>query len=264
MNQHSSASRVLSRIGLWLLFAFLYAPIVVVIIMSFNTGRSVLRWEGFGFDWYQKAFSPGPLLTGLQHTIIVAFAATAIAVVLGTMLSIGVHKFTRGPLARAFATLPAFIPDILLGIGILSLFGFLGFSIGLHSVILAHAAFEIAIVALIVLARLGSMDRSLEEAATNLGASPARTFLRVSLPQLAPAIGAGAVLGFTLSLDEFLIAFFTTSPTSQTLPIQIYSMVRFGVTPEVNALAAVMLVVSLGAVLIAQRVIVPILFRRNS
>lgn len=264
MNRHSVASRVMSRVGLWLLFAFLYAPIVIVIVMSFNTGRSVLRWEGFGLDWYEKAFSPGPLLSGLQNTVIVAVAATAIAVVLGTLLAIGVHKFTRGPFARAFATLPAFIPDILLGIGILSVFGVAGFAIGLHSVILAHAAFEIAIVALIVLARLGSLDRSLEEAAVNLGASPVRAFFRVSLPQLAPAIGAGAVLGFTLSLDEFLIAFFTTSPTSQTLPIQIYSMVRFGVTPEVNALAAVMLVVSLGAVLIAQRVIVPILFRRKS
>lgn len=264
MTRSSAAARTVSRFGLWLLFAFLYAPILVVVVMSFNTGRSVLRWEGFGLDWYEKAFSPGPLLSGLQNTLIVAFTATAIAVVLGTMLSVAVHKFARGPFARAFATLPAFIPDILLGIGVLSLFGFLGFAIGLHSVILAHAAFEIAIVALIVLARLGSMDRSLEEAATNLGATPVRTFLRVSLPQLAPAIGAGAVLGFTLSLDEFLIAFFTTSPTSQTLPIQIYSMVRFGVTPEVNALAAVMLVVSLGAVLVAQRAIVPMLFRRNS
>lgn len=264
MMPRSTAQRVASRIGIGALFVFLYTPIVIVIVMSFNAGRSVLRWEGLSLHWYAQAFSPGPLMSGLQNTLIVAVSATLIAVVLGTLLAIGVHWYARGPLARAFATLPAFIPDILLGIGILSVFGALKLAIGLHSVILAHAAFEIAIVAMVVLARLGSMDRSLEEAATNLGATPTRTFLRVVLPQLAPAIGAGAALGFTLSLDEFLIAFFTTSTTSQTLPIQIYSMVRFGVTPEVNALAAVMLVVSIGAVLVAQRVIVPMLFRRNS
>ena len=105
MMRHSAVARVVSRIGLWALFAFLYAPVVVLVIMSFNTGRSILRWEGFGLDWYQKAFSPGPLLSGLQNTLIVALTATAIAVVLGTMLSIGVHKFSTGPFARAFATL---------------------------------------------------------------------------------------------------------------------------------------------------------------
>ena len=115
----------------------------------------------------------------------------------------------------------------------------------------------------VLLARLGSMEKSLEEASTNLGASGTTTFMRVVLPQLAPAIVAGAALGFTLSLDEFLMAFFTTSTNSQTLPIQIYSMVRFGVTPEVNALAAVMFVVSLGAVLLAQRIVMPLMFRRK-
>ncbi len=254
---------IVSKIGLGVLFVFLYIPIGVVIAMSFNSGRSVLRWEGFSLDWYVKAFSPGPLMSGLQVTLIVALTATAIAAVLGTALAIGVHRYTRGPLARSLATLPAFIPDILLGIGILSMFGLFRFAIGMHSVILAHASFEIAIVAAVLLARLGSMDRSLEEASTNLGASGPMTFIRVVLPQLVPAIVAGAALGFTLSLDEFLMAFFTTSTNSQTLPIQIYSMVRFGVTPEVNALAAVMFGASLLAVLLAQRIIMPLMFRRK-
>lgn len=258
-----TGSKVLSRIALALLYIFLYVPIIVVIVMSFNSGRSVLRWEGFSLDWYVKAFSPGPLMSGLQVTLIVALASTAIAVVLGTMLAIGVHRYARGPLARSLATLPAFIPDILLGIGILSMFGLAKAAMGLHSVILAHASFEIAIVAAVLLARLGSMEKSLEEASTNLGASGTTTFMRVVLPQLAPAIVAGAALGFTLSLDEFLMAFFTTSTNSQTLPIQIYSMVRFGVTPEVNALAAVMFGVSLGAVLLAQRIVMPLMFRRK-
>lgn len=258
------APAVVAKLSLAALFIFLYVPIAVVIVMSVNSGRSVLRWEGLSFEWYVKAFSPGPLMDGLRITLIVALIATVIAAVLGTALAIGVYRYTRGPLVRALATLPAFIPDILLGIGILSMFGLFRFAIGIHSVILAHASFEIAIVAAVVLARLGSMDRSLEEASSNLGASGAMTFVRVVLPQLLPAIIAGAALGFTLSLDEFLMAFFTTSTNSQTLPIQIYSMVRFGVTPEVNALAAVMFGVSLVAVLLAQRIVIPIMFRRKS
>ena len=182
-----------------------------------------------------------------------ATGSTAIACVLGTLLAVGIQRHTRGGLIRAFALAPALLPDLLLGIGILSVFSLLGFTLGLYSVLLSHAAFSIAFVTAIVLARLSQLDPSLEEASRDLGAGPVRTFTRVTLPQLAPGIVAGALLSFTLSIDEFVIAFFTSAPTTPTLPIVIYSMVRFGVTPEINALATVLLFVSVVAVLGAQR-----------
>ena len=149
--------------------------------------------------------------------------------------------------------MPALLPDLLLAIGLLSLFSLLSVTLGLHTVIIAHTTFAMAFVTAIVLARLANLDPSLEEASRDLGAGAVRTFLRVTLPQLAPGMVAGALLAFTLSLDEFVIAFFTTSPTSPTLPIAIYSMVRFGVTPEINALATMLLFVSVLAVISAQR-----------
>ena len=145
------------------------------------------------------------------------------------------------------------MPDLLLAIGLLSLFSVLKMTLGLASVIIAHSVFAMAFVTALVLARIASVDPSLEEASEDLGASRVRTFFRVTLPQLAPGIVAGSLLAFTLSIDEFTIAFFTTAPTSPTLPINIYSMVRFGVTPEINALATLLLLVSLVAIIAAQR-----------
>src|SRR5690606_29727875 len=156
-------------------------------------------------------------------------------------------------LIRAFAIAPAVLPELVLGIGLLTLFALLSVTLGLHSVVIAHAVFATAFVTAIVLARMASLDPSLEEASRDLGAGPARTFVRVTLPQLAPGIVAGALLSFTLSLDEFVIAFFTAAPTTPTLPIAIYSMVRFGVSPEINALATMLLLLSVFAVIAAQR-----------
>jgi len=241
------------RIPFWLTFVFLYLPIVVVVILSFNDSSNLFVWRGFTLDWYGELFRDQAILEGLVNTLIVATGSTAIATVLGTLLAVGIQRYTKGGLVRAFALTPALLPDLLLGIGILSVFSLLGFSLGLYSVLLSHAAFSIAFVTAIVLARLAHLDPSLEEASRDLGAGPVRTFARVTLPQLAPGIVAGALLSFTLSIDEFVIAFFTAAPTTPTLPIVIYSMVRFGVTPEINALATVLLFVSVIAVLGAQR-----------
>jgi len=241
------------RIPFWLTFVFLYVPIVVVVILSFNDSSNLFVWRGFTLDWYGELFRDQAILEGLVNTLIVASGSTVIATVLGTLLAVGIQRYTRGALVRAFALTPALLPDLLLGIGILSVFSLLGFSLGLYSVLLSHAAFSIAFVTAIVLARLAHLDPSLEEASRDLGAGPVRTFLRVTLPQLAPGVVAGALLSFTLSIDEFVIAFFTAAPTTPTLPIVIYSMVRFGVTPEINALATVLLFVSVVAVLGAQR-----------
>ncbi|NUT58976.1 MAG: ABC transporter permease [Agromyces sp.] len=240
-------------VPLWLGYAFLYLPILVVVIMSFNDSENLFVWRGFSLRWYPELFQDEQMMQGLANTLIVATGATAIATVLGTLLAYGIQHYTRGGFVRAFAIAPAILPDLLLGIGLLTLFSLLTVTLGLHSVILAHAVFATAFVTAIVLARMATLDPSLEEASRDLGAGPVRTFMRVTLPQLAPGIVAGALLAFTLSLDEFVIAFFTTAPTQPTLPIVIYSMVRFGVTPEVNALASLLLLVSIVTVIAAQR-----------
>ena len=240
-------------VPLWLGYAFLYLPILIVVIMSFNDSENLFVWRGFSLRWYPELFADEQIMQGLANTLIVATGATAIATVLGTLLAYGIQHYTRGGLIRAFAIAPAILPDLLLGIGLLTFFSLLSITLGLHSVILAHAVFATAFVTAIVLARMANLDPSLEEASRDLGAGPLRTFMRVTLPQLAPGIVAGALLAFTLSIDEFVIAFFTTAPTQPTLPIVIYSMVRFGVTPEVNALATLLLLVSIITVIAAQR-----------
>lgn len=240
-------------VPLWLGYVFLYIPIVIVVVMSFNDSKNLFVWRGFSFRWYAELASNTAMMQGLVTTLIVAAGATAIATVLGTLLAYGIARYTRNALVRAFAIAPAVLPDLLLGIGLLTLFSALSVTLGLHSVILAHAVFATAFVTAIVLARLATVDRSLEEASRDLGAGGWRTFRLVILPQLAPGVVAGALLAFTLSVDEFVIAFFTTAPAQPTLPIVIYSTVRFGVTPEVNALATLLLLVSIVAVIGAQR-----------
>lgn len=243
----------LMRIPFVATYVFLYVPIAVVVVMSFNSSRSPFVWRGFSLDWYRELFESRELLRGLGNTLVVASGATLIATVLGTLLAVGIHRHTRGGLVRAYAIAPALLPDLLLAIGLLSLFALLQVTLGLHTIVVAHSVFAMAFVTAIVLARLANLDPSLEEASRDLGAGPARTFLRVTVPQLAPGIVAGALLAFTLSIDEFVIAFFTAGPTTSTLPIVIYSMVRFGVTPEVNALATLLLGVSITAIVVAQR-----------
>lgn len=232
---------------------FLYLPIIVVVVMSFNASRNLFVWRGFSLQWYAELMQNEAMLKGLSNTLIVAVSVTLISTVLGTLLAVGIHRYTRGGFVRAFSIAPALLPDLLLGIGLLSFFSLVSFTLGLHSVVLAHSVFATAFVTAIVLARIAGTDSSVEEASADLGATPIRTFLRVTLPQLAPGIIAGALLAFTLSLDEFVIAFFTAAPTTPTLPIVIYTTVRFGVTPEVNALASLLLLVSIVTVIAAQR-----------
>lgn len=241
------------RLSFWGAIAFLYIPILVVVAMSFNASSNLFVWSGFSLQWYAEVFRSPDILAALGNTLIVAAVAAALATGLGTLTAVGIHRHTKGGLIRAIAIAPAMLPDLLLAIGLLSLFTLLNFTLGLLSIILAHTVFAMAFVTAIVLARLAQVDPSLEEASRDLGASPGRTLLKVTVPQLAPAIISGALLSFTLSLDEFVIAFFTTSPTVSTLPINIYSMVRFGVSPEINALATMLLGLTVLAVLGTQR-----------
>jgi spermidine/putrescine transport system permease protein len=242
------------RLPLLLTYAFLYIPIAVVVVMSFNASKMPFTWTGFSLRWYGTLLHDEAVRQGFLNTMVVAVGATVIATVLGTLLAIGLARYTRSAVLEAYALTPAIVPDLALAIGLLVMFSAVGMTLGLHSVLLAHVVFGMAFVAAVVTARLGQVDASLEEASRDLGASATATFFRITVPSLAPAIIAGALLVFTLSLDEFVIAFFTDGPSTPTLPIVIYSMVRFGVTPEINALAAVLLLVSFTVVIAAQRI----------
>lgn len=237
----------------WVSYVFLYTPIVVLVAMSFNAGESPYVYEGFSLDWYGVLAQNERIREGLVNTLIVAAGSTVLATVLGTLLAVGLVRHTRSRTLDAVGMLPAVLPDLVLGIGLLVFYATIRSTLGLHSVLLAHTVFGTAFVTAVVRTRLTHADTSLEEASRDLGATPLTTFARVTLPQLAPGIVAGALLAFTLSIDEFVIAFFTAAPTTPTLPIVIYSMVRFGVTPEINALATLLLLVSFTVVIVAQR-----------
>ena len=230
---------------------FLYLPIATVVATSFNSGRSALNLTGLSLRWYGELFDDGDLGEALVNSLLVAFGAMVFSTVLGTMLAVGLVRFTRSTALDAFVMAPAILPDLVLAIGLLSFFAWVAVPLGLGTVTVAHAAFGTAFVVAVVRARLVQLDGSLEEASQDLGAGWLTTFLRVTFPSIAPAVLAGALLAFTLSLDEFVIAFFTNGPNSPTLPIEIYARVRFGITPEINALATLLLLVSIVAVVAA-------------
>ncbi|GGT06355.1 putrescine/spermidine ABC transporter permease [Planobispora rosea] len=237
----------------WMTYVFLYAPIAVLVVMSFNSGDSPYSFDGFSLKWYGELAGNAEIGKGLVNTLLVAAGSTVLATVLGTLLAVGLARYSRSKVLDAIGVLPAVLPDLVLAIGLLVFYGTVKMTLGLHSVLLAHTVFGMAFVAAVVRTRLTHADLSLEEASRDLGANAVTTFLRITLPQLAPGIAAGALLAFTLSVDEFVIAFFTAAPTEPTLPIVIYSMVRFGVTPEINALATLLLAVSFTVVIVAQR-----------
>ncbi|MCC6167684.1 MAG: ABC transporter permease [Caldilineaceae bacterium] len=236
----------------WLVFLFFYAPIVVLVIFSFNSGRFVSRWEGFSLAWYAKLFQNQAIALALRNSLIVAFASTVVSTILATLVAVGLERYRfRGKTALdSVLYLPIIIPDIAMAVMLLLFFiqagqilgkiG-MGFSLGLGTVILAHIAFNISFVTVTVRARLADFDRSLEEAARDLYADEWQTFRYVTLPLIMPGILAGALMAFTLSLDDFVITFFTSGPGSTTLPLRIYSMVKTGITPEINALSTLML-----------------------
>jgi spermidine/putrescine transport system permease protein len=222
--------------------------------LSFNTSSNSLIWKGFGFDWYRNIWSNEAIVQGFQRTIFVAIITTILSLVIGTTISIGLNKLKAGGFLRTFSTAPAIVPDLVLAIGLLTTFSMFSFSLSLTTVIIAHTVFCTAFVVAVVLARIGLIDPSIEEASTDLGASASKTLFKITIPQLMPSLIAGAVLSFTLSMDEFVIAFFTNGPETPTLPMVIYSMIRFGVTPEINVLGTLLLLVSFIGVIFAQRI----------
>jgi spermidine/putrescine transport system permease protein len=243
----------LLRLNFVALLAFLYVPILVLVGLSFNGSGLPTSWGGFSTRWYGELLRSSDLIDSFRTTLIVASAVTVISSVLGTLLALGLERTVRSTLLDSVLFLPAVVPDIVLAIGLLSFFTLAKVSLGLHTVIASHVVFDMIFVAAIVRTRLGYFDRSVEDAAQDLGADRIATFLRVTVPLIAPGIVAGALVAFTLSFDEFIIAFFTSGPTSITFPIRVYSKIRFGVTPVINAVATVTLVVSFTTMLIAMR-----------
>ena len=244
----------LSAIVTVFVIIFLYLPITAVVGLSFNKSSNSLIWKGFSLDWYKSIWSNEPIMSSFQRTIFVAVLTTVFSLIIGTSISIGLNKMKAGGFLRTFSTAPAIIPDLVLAIGLLTTFSTISMSLSLTTVIISHTVFCTAFVVAVVLARIGLIDPSIEEASTDLGASAAKTLFKITIPQLMPSLIAGAVLSFTLSMDEFVIAFFTNGPETPTLPMVIYSMIRFGVTPEINVLGTLLLVISFVGVLLAQRI----------
>jgi len=232
---------------IFLVLLFLFLPIIVLVVFSFNTSKLNIVFEGFTFEWYGKLFNNKELLEALQNTLIVAISSTAISTVLGTMAAIGLHKYNfKGKnLINKLLYIPIVIPEIVLGIALLSVYTFLKLDLGLGTLILAHIAFSTPFVIISVRSTLDSYSDSLELAATDLGASPLKRFIYITLPNASSGIVSGALLAFTLSLDDVIISYFTAGPGSSTLPLKLFSMIKTGVTPDVNALTTLMLLVVL-------------------
>lgn len=244
----------LSAIVAVFVIIFLYLPITAVVGLSFNKSSNSLIWKGFSLDWYKSIWSNEPIMSSFQRTNFVAVVTTVLSLIIGTTISIGLNKMKAGGFLRTFSTAPAIVPDLVLAIGLLTTFSTISMSLSLTTVIISHTVFCTAFVVAVVLARIGLIDPSIEEASTDLGASAVKTLFKITIPQLMPSLIAGAVLSFTLSMDEFVIAFFTNGPETPTLPMIIYSMIRFGVTPEINVLGTLLLAISFVGVILAQRI----------
>jgi spermidine/putrescine transport system permease protein len=247
-----------------LVFAFMYTPILVLIIFSFNAGNIPTVWEGFSFRWYTALFEDSAIQLAFRNTLIVTFTSTILATIIGTTISLAMERYhfpLKLPL-DAVLYMPIIIPEIVIALATLLFFvivfnmvkNLLGLTwgLGLPTIIIAHVAFTISFVATVVRARLVDMDPNLEQAARDLYANEWQVFRRVTLPILMPGIISGALLGFTLSLDDFVITFFVSGPGSTTLPLLVYSKVKFGVTPDLNALATLLLIFSIGLVVVSQ------------
>jgi spermidine/putrescine transport system permease protein len=237
-----------------LVYLFLYAPIVVLAAFSFNAGRQTALWEGFILEWYRRLLADERLLGAVGNSLAVAAATTLLAVAIGTpaALALARHRFRGRGATRALLLLPLVLPEVVLGAALLTLCGAIGLRLSLGTVILAHVAFSVSYVAIVVRARLAGVDPALEEAARDLGAGPWETFRRVTLPLAAPGVAAGALLVFTLSLDDYVVTSFVAGPGATTLPLHIYSMLKVGVTPEVNAVSTLLLAVTIALILAAQ------------
>ncbi len=234
-----------------MVFIFLYVPIAVLMVYSFNSSRLNIVWESFTFAWYAKLFANGPLLKAAQNSLLIATGSTILSVIIGTVGAWLLHRY-RFRFSRFLQTLvaiPMVMPEILMGISLLILFATIGLQLGFTTVIIGHVTFCFPFVLVAIQARLQGLDPALEEAALDLGATPLQAFWFVIVPCLRPAIIAGALMAFTLSMDELIVTFFIRSASATTLPIQVYGLARVGLNPMLNALSAVFILATVTFVL---------------
>jgi spermidine/putrescine transport system permease protein len=245
--------------GIWLwtaailVYLFLYLPLVIVVAYSFNDSRLNAEWVGFTLHWYRTLFSDEQMFRAAANSLLIACISSAVATVLGTMAGIAIHRY-KPRLLPILVITPVAMPEILLGVSLLLFFiQVLNLTLGMVSVVIAHITFSIGFVAIVVRARLAGMDEALFEAARDLGATPWQTFRLITLPLIMPGVIAGALMAFTLSIDDFVITFFTAGVGVSTLPLQIYSMIKIAVTPEVNAVSTLLMLLTLTLILVASR-----------
>jgi spermidine/putrescine transport system permease protein len=246
-------------LGAWaaLVYVFLYAPIVVVVVYAFNSGREALTWEGFSTKWFGEALADPTITEPFRNSLVIAGANAVLACVLGTALALAVSRMR--PAARvpidALVYMTLVTPEIVFGISALIFFVEIGISLGLKTILISHVVFNASVVALIVRARFVGMGQEFEEASYDLGAGPLSTFRQVTLPRLAPGILAGGLLAFTFSFDDFITSFFVSGAGTTTLPIRIFSSVRFGTSPVINATAVMILGLTIIAIVAAYLVL---------
>ena len=248
----TTSMKRLLQINICLVFLFLYIPILVVVMFSFNSGDQIAVWEGFSLNWYAKMFKNRDVWHACKNSLIIAGVATFISTIIGTTAALAIEKYRfriRTAMTRVLY-LPLIIPDIVLAIALLTFYVQVKFPRGLTSVILAHVVFNIAYVTIVVRVRLEGYDDTIEEAALDLGANRWQTFWRITFPLIAPGIIGGALLAFTLSIDDFVITFFTAGVGSTTLSVYIYSSLKYGITPELNAISTMLLVNSIVFILL--------------
>ncbi|SON54480.1 Inner membrane ABC transporter permease protein YdcV [Hartmannibacter diazotrophicus] len=234
-------------------FAFLYLPIILLIIFSFNESKLVTVWAGFSTKWYVEMWNNQGLMDAAWVTVRIGLLSATCATVLGTLGALALNRFTRFPGRTLFSGMiyaPLVMPDVITGLSLLLLFVAMDFARGFWTVLIAHITFSLCYVAVVVQSRLVTFDRSMEEAAQDLGCPPVKTFFQITLPLILPAVVAGWMLALTLSLDDLVISSFASGPGATTLPMKIYSQVRLGVTPEINAISTILVgIVTLGVIL---------------
>lgn len=238
-------NKFVDNLVLWIVFGFLFLPIFVLILFSFNTSSLNIVFEGFTLHWYKDLFQNVELLEALKNTLIVAVVSTVVSTIIGTISAYALKRydFKGKALVNELLYIPIVIPEIVIGIALLSIYNLFRLELGMFSLILAHISFAIPFVIISVRSVLENMDPNLELVASDLGASKLKTFFYVIIPSLMPGILSGAQLAFTLSLDDVVISYFTSGPGSNTLPLHIFSMIKTGVTPDVNALISIMLMI---------------------
>jgi spermidine/putrescine transport system permease protein len=237
-----------------IVYLFLYLPIFIVITYSFDSNKLGVAWTGFTLQWYQQLFQDDTLLSALKNSLIVATVSVSASAVMGTLAAVGLtrYKFAGAGFVRSLTMLPVIIPEIAMAVSALTLFVAMGIKLSLATIIVSHIVFCVSYITLVVMGRMQGIDPRLEEAARDLGATPVMAFCKVTLPLLLPGILSGSLLAFVLSLDDFVITQFTAGVGSTTLPLWIYSSVKFGVSPEINALSTIMITLTAASLILSQ------------